>query len=322
MKLTVGLNCPSCGGRIDVEEGEKIAVCPFCHTVSRISGEEGIRTLAYKMKTKEKHAYDAAYKWFRKGFKARNLKKIAKIVEIYPVYLPFWRYSGRGMGTVLGYEIIEHVDSRGNVYREKKSMEKIVIKDYDWTMLACDGGDIGVKHLRNLKGEIIPLTEDLPIYEATKSSDDAKGEAERAIGSWVLRDSGVERMTFAKTFVVPREFSLIYYPFWVIRYDYKNKMYFLTVDGVTGEVISGRAPGDPLWQSLAIGAGATVGGAMAGAVVLGDRLGVYSLIIGIVIFGAAYLFFRHGSEIVEGDIPKPYSAKKISNIFRSIGVGV
>ncbi len=323
MKLTVGLNCPSCGGRIELEEGSKIAVCPFCHTVTRVEGDEGVKTLAYRMKIDEKLAYRVAYSWFERGFKARDLKKVAKIVEMYPVYLPFWRYSARGMGIVLGYNVVEHIDSNGNVYREKKPKEEVIIKDYDWTLLACDAGDIGVLHLRNLEGEIIPLSEDLPIYEATKSKDDAKDEAEIAIKRWVLREAHIENITFSKAFVIPRDFSLIYYPFWIIRYDYKGKMYFLTVDGVTGRVISGRAPGDPLWQSLAIGAGATIGGAIAGGIVLGGRVGILALIIGILIFGASYMFFRYGSEIVEGDIPKPYSSRKFTkDILKDFGVRI
>jgi len=36
----------------------------------------------------------------------------------------------------------------------------------------------------------------------------------------------------------------IYYPVWRIRYDYQGKMYGATVDGVTGRLMSARAPQD------------------------------------------------------------------------------
>ena len=322
MKLTFGLTCPSCGGRMEIEEGEKIAVCPFCHTVSIIEGEDGVKTLSYKMKVDEKNAVKKAFEWFSHGFKARDLKKLAKIKEVYPVYLPYWKYSARGMGIVLGYNVETYVDANGNTHRKKKRKEEMINRDYDWTSLACDAGDIGILRLRNLKGEIVPLQDDLPIYEATQSKDDAKMRGERDIKNWVLSEANVENITFSKLFVIPKNFSLIYYPFWIIRYDYKGKMYFLTVDGVTGEVVSGRAPGDVLWQSMAIGGGATIGGALAGLIALGGRIGVLSFIIGIIIFLSSYMFFRHGSEIVEGDIEKPYEAKMVKDIFNNLIRGV
>ena len=102
--------------------------------------------------------------------------------------------------------------------------------------------------------------------------------------------------------------SMIYYPVWVIRYDYQQRMYICTVDGVTGQVLSGRAPGDPLFQSLAVTAGTSVGGiAAAGGIIalaeFGTELGIAGIIFGILALGATYWFFRHGSEIVQGDFP-------------------
>ncbi len=307
MKLTFGLNCPSCGGRVEISEGDEFAICPFCHTVSRVVGDDDVKILAYKMKIDEKSARNSARRWFKKGLKARDLHKVAKITEIYHVYLPFWNYSAIGLGIICGYNI-ESTENGGSkkVYKEQQ-----IRKDYTWTNIACDAGDIGIKHLRNLKGEVIPLTEDLPKYEATTSKDDAKVEGDKVIRKWILSEGRISNITFHKEFVLPKSFSLLYYPFWIIRYDYKGKMYFLTVDGVTGKVVSGRAPGDPLWQSIVIGTGATVGGALLGLAPIvsgfaGQRAAILSMLVGVVIFGASYYFFRYGSEIVEGDIPKPY----------------
>ncbi len=315
MKLTFGLNCPSCGGRIEIKEGEKLAICPFCHTISRIVGDDDVHTLAYKLEVDERAAKNAAMKWFRHGFKARDLKREAKIKEIYHVYLPFWRYTAKGLGVVCGYYYT--TDSNGN--REKVYKEKEIIKDYDWSHIACDAGDIGVTHLRNYRGTIIPLHEDAPTFEVTTSKDDAKDMGMSEISKLIVKDANIEHVTFSKTFVVPKKFVLLYYPFWIIRYEYKGKMYFLTVDGVTGKVISGRAPGDSLWQAGAIAVGSTIGGILTGLAVPGTvyydfRAGAFLLIIGVIIFMATYSFFRHGSEITEGDIPKPYSSIKITGL--------
>jgi hypothetical protein len=105
---------------------------------------------------------------------------------------------------------------------------------------------------------------------------------------------------------------MAYYPVWIVRYTYRDRMYMTTVDGVTGQVLSGRAPGDPLFQSLAITAGTSVGGLAAalGIILSGvaDELAIVGLIAGGAILYITYRFFRHGSEIVEGEFKhKPAS---------------
>ncbi len=320
MKITFGLNCPSCGGRIEVDEGDKFVICPYCHTVSRIVGEDDVRVLAYRMMVNEKQARNSAILWFRKGLKARDLKKVAKIKEIYPVYLPFWKYNAIGLGVVCGYNYKTTTDSQGHTKKEKVYKEEQIRRDYTWTRIACDAGDIGIDHLRNTEGEVIPLPEDIPRYEATTSKDDAEEKGEEEIRRWIIREAHIENITFHKEFVIPKSFVLLYYPFWIIRYDYKGKMYFLTVDGVTGRVISGRAPGDALWQSIIIGSGATVGGILAGlspvASYYDGRLATLMLSLGVIIFGASYYFFRYGSEIIEGDIEKPYKLGKLNDVLK------
>ncbi len=321
MRITFGLNCPSCGGKIEIGEGDKFALCPYCHTVSKVVGDDDVRTLAYKMIINEAQALAMAKLWFKKGLKARDLKNLAKINEIYPVYLPFWKYNTVGLGIVCGYNYKTTTDSQGHTRKEKVYKEKQIKRDYVWTKIACDAGDIGIDHLRNTEGEIIPLPDDMPVYEATTSKDDARRMGEEEIKKWILMEARIENITFHKEFVIPKGFTLLYYPVWIIRYDYKEKMYFLTVDGVTGQVLSGRAPGDPLWQSLVIGAGATVGGILAGLSPLAfyydqGRLGTLMIMLGVIIFGAAYYFFRYGSEIIEGDIEKPYKFGKLQQILQ------
>ena len=308
--MVFGLNCPSCGGRVEIDEGDKLVICPFCNTVSLVKGDDEVKTLAYKLQINEKTAMNSAHRWFRHGFKARDLKKESKVTEIYHIYLPFWKYTAKGLGIVCGYNLT--TDAQGNRHKEYK--EKQIIKDYTWSKIACDAGDIGITHLRNYNGTVTLLPEDTATFEATTSKDMAVELGEEEIKKLIEKDAKIENITFQKSFVVPKNFTLLYYPFWVIRYEYKGKMYFLTVDGVTGKVVSGRAPGDSLWQALAIGTGATFSGiltglAVPGALYINIRLGILLFIAGIMIFLWAYSFFRHGSEIVEGDLEKPYKER-------------
>ncbi|HJK24346.1 MAG TPA: hypothetical protein O0X92_05855, partial [Methanocorpusculum sp.] len=80
--------------------------------------------------------------------------------------------------------------------------------------------------------------------------------------------------------------------------------------GVSGDPVSGRAPGDQTYQALAAGLGAGFGGLFAG---LGVAYAVFSnseyalaglsgLVIGLILVLAGYWMFRFGSEVTEGKL--------------------
>jgi hypothetical protein len=121
--------------------------------------------------------------------------------------------------------------------------------------------------------------------------------------------------------------TMIYYPVWVVRYNYRDRMYMDTVDGVTGQVLSGRAPGDPMFQSLAVTAGTFFGGlaAVAGILLAGQdsRIALVGIGVGLVILFIAYRFFRHGSEIVQGEFKEKRaslgtSMKQIGDVAKQL----
>ena len=117
--------------------------------------------------------------------------------------------------------------------------------------------------------------------------------------------SGIETLTFSKTFCIPREFSLLYYPYWIIRYQYRERDYFVVLDGV-----SSRAPGDQTYQAIAAGLGSGFGGLFAGfgiafAAFSGSEYalaGLAGLVIGIILVLAGYWVFQFGSEVTDGKL--------------------
>ena len=52
--------------------------------------------------------------------------------------------------------------------------------------------------------------------------------------------------------------SLVYYPLWVLRYSYRGRSFQVVVDGFSGEVLYGKAPGSVFYRA---------------AVLVGGRLG-------------------------------------------------
>jgi hypothetical protein len=309
--ITVNLSCPNCGGALSVEEGTKFTNCQYCDALMYVEGDGGIYRTNFQNVLDHDRAALLVKEWFRHGFKARDLTERAAITELYPIYLPFWRMTARAAGWVCGYEERRHTDSQGRVHTERIDMERPVLRDFDWSQIACDVGDLGIQNLRNLRGEALLHEEgSIPTFEATTSATDARAQGETAIRNLARQSAGVPNITFEKIHVIPRYLGLVFYPVWIGRYEYAGRSYFATVDGVTGQTISGRAPGDPLYRAAIMTGGSAAGGLMTGMGALfgmaGSDIGWGLAVAGIIIFGVSWMFFRHGSEVVEGDIPKAY----------------
>ncbi len=314
--ISVGLSCPACGGAVSVVEGESTLLCPYCDSTLFIEGDQGVTTIAFRNKVNREGAMKASRAWWSRGWKARDLKRVGRTIEVYPIYLPFWRTMTRVAGWICGYEIRRHTDSKGRVHEQKVPKEVMVLNDYRFSEIATDPGDLGIRSLRNFTGETSFADFDMiPTFEATTSRDDAVAHARSDAQSRARSYAKVSRVTMERLHVLPRRLSMVYYPVWVVRYTYRDRMYMTTVDGVTGQVLSGRAPGDPLFQSLAITAGTSVGGLAAALGIIMSSVAAELMIVGLIAGGIilyiTYRFFRHGSEIVEGEFKhKPASVSQ------------
>ena len=310
--ISLNLSCPNCGGAVTSVEGQRTIACPCCQALSFVEGDRGTYTVMFENKQVDASVRANLTKWFDKGLKARDLPAQAQVTEVYPIYVPFWRLRARAAGWVCGYREERHTDSQGNTHTRRVPMEKMVFRDFEWSEIACDPGDIGVKHLPNLFGDVIAHEDgSIPTFEATTSPDKARDVGTEAVRAMAISSANVPNITFQKMHVAPKYLGLTFYPIWMSRYTYRGRSYFATFDGVNGKSLSGRAPGDPLYQSLALVAGAIVGGALTGAsITIGlpaaGEAGVIGVIAGVIIFVAGFFFFRHGSEVTEGDIEKPY----------------
>lgn len=327
--ISVGLNCPACGGAIQIAEGETTVLCQYCGSVLAAEGDQGVTTIAFKNKALRDAAIGASQHWWTHGFKARDLKSVGKINEAYPIYLPFWKTTTRVAGWICGYEERRHTDQKGNTTVERIPKEVMVLQDYVWSEIACDPGDLGIRTMKNLIGEsTFADFEEIPTFEATTSKDAAVVKAKNDALGKAKAQARVPNVTFEKLHVFPKSLTMIYYPVWVVRYSYRDRMYMDSVDGVTGQVLSGRAPGDPLFQSLAVTGGSSVGGLVAaGAIIYASsaddyRIALAGLAVGAVILFLAYRFFRHGSEIIQGEFKEKKSIgdamKQVQQLGKSL----
>ncbi len=319
--ISLSMSCPNCGGALSASEGAHYTSCPYCTAMLAIEGDKGVRKITFRNKVTRVQAIEAVQRWWRGGFKARDLKVRGLISESFPIYVPFWRLKARAAGWVCGYRTETHRDSKGNTHTRRVPLEKMILRDFDWSHVASDPGDIGIEHLRNFEGEAILHDEgSIPTFEATTSSTDAAAMGSQQVMSEAISYTGVPTVTFQDIHVFPKDLSIIYYPIWVVRYTYSERIYFATVDGVTGMVLSGRAPGDNLWRSIAMSLGMAVGGigfafsawlAISGGSQESLGLGAMGMIGCLLVAAGAYAFFRYGGEMTTGDVKGGY------NLFNS-----
>jgi DNA-directed RNA polymerase subunit RPC12/RpoP len=325
--ISVGLSCPACGGALSVDEGEEVVSCQYCSSMLFVEGDKGVTTIAFKDKVARDAAMAQTQGWWKRGLKARDLRNVGKVSEVYPIYLPFWKTTTRVAGWICGYEERRHTDQKGNVRVEKILKEVMVLGDYIFSEIACDPGDLGIRTMRNLVGETTFADfEMIPTFEATTSKDDAVARSKNDALARARSSAHVPHVTFERLHVIPKKLSMIYYPVWVVRYSYRDRMYMSTVDGVSGQVLSGRAPGDPMFQALAVTGGTSIGGLIAAAgIILANgtmEIAAGGLVIGAIILFLTYRFFRHGSEIIEGEFKEKKSIAQALKQVQSVATQI
>jgi len=117
---------------------------------------------------------------------------------------------------------------------------------------------------------------------------------------------------FEKFHLLRQRLSLVYYPLWVARYEYKKRNYQVVVDGVNGDVLYGKAPGNILYRAAALVLGMALGNlmlvdgtALAGVLISssddgdGALLVLVPIAIGLGLIASGYRAFRYGEEVEE-----------------------
>lgn len=312
-KILVSMTCPSCGGQVQCEEGESLVLCKFCESVFALTTDEGANKVMYKMTVDKDKAYAKVREWWKKGPKAQDLVQTAQVTEAYPLYLPFWRLIARGKACVCGIE----EERRGKDDQKVEiPREALINREYIYSEIACETGDLGIQSIViPERAEAIAYdNQEIVTFGVTSSRDSAYEKGGQAIRQAAVEDGGarMDKIYFSKSFFFPKAFTLVYYPFWIIRYSYEGRTYFATVDGITARVVSGRAPGNAGSQSTAAGVGGALSGGLAGLgiglviVTEGTDAGIGVLVVGVVaaviLLGYFYNRFRYGDEILEGTV--------------------
>jgi hypothetical protein len=258
-----GLTCPACSFTVPVPEGARLVTCPSCQQRLFVQGDRGVRRWQLRRVVTRDQARQTVLNFFNGMNKAGDLKRKAEINELFLMYLPFWRV----LASVAGWRL-------GRVRRDKDSTKPVeveVLEDMQWNDAAVDVSEFGVNRVPIAGKNFEPFDQDRlsaegMIFEATESSTDAVAEADTYFQQVARSKKSLSTTYLEKFYMLRQRLSLVYYPLWVARYQYRNRSYQVVVDGVNNKILYGKAPGNILYR--------------AGALVLGMALGNLLLVHG------------------------------------------
>lgn len=313
---STGLTCPSCAGVVPVPEGARVVQCPFCEMRSLVAGDQGVRRWQVARRVEREKALEQVQRFFSGLNRARDLKKEARIREMFLVYLPYWRVQALVAGWMLGRERKDKDSTRPVEIRIQEEML--------WNDAATDVAEFGV-HRVPLDGlDLEPYDEDTlhlegMIFEPSESPTDAMHEAEQHFLYRARSKKSLTQKFYEKIHILRPLFSVVYYPLWVARYEYKQRNYQVVVDGVNAKVLYGKAPGNIFYRAAMLVAGMALGnlslvnGTILTAMFLSESSDDDSALVilapialGIFLIIAGYRAFRYGEEVEE----RPGEAKK------------
>ncbi len=324
-----GLICPNCAGVVAVAEGMRIVQCPYCSQNSLVQGDRGIRRWRVPRRIDRAGAEKGARGFLSGMRKARDLSRAAKIEEVLLIYLPFWRVEATVAGWLFG-RVRKDKD-------ETKPDEHYVFESMHWNDAAVDVAEFGVHRIIVSRNDLQPfdsqaLHAEAMVFEPTESQTEALEEAGAHFRYRARAQANQTRTSYENIKLLRPEFALVYYPVWLVRYSYRNRVYQVVVDGVHGRVMYGKAPGNILYRAAALVTGLAVGNLVLvnGTVLAGiifadsDEGGLAGLLlpiaagIGLIVYG--YRQFRYGEEVE--DKPKEFQKATSSSPIKGMLGGI
>ena len=277
-----------------------------------------------------------ALRAFQSGFdKAPGLALRGRVEELFVAYLPLWTVWARVAAWVFGRK---EVGSSKN--RRMEPREVRVLRAMSWNVPACDVQEFGVDGVPLGSQSLLAfdagaLHIDGMVFEPVGSSSDAVAEAHHHFDEEVRRQAHLDELGSIKIRHLRERMAVVYYPLWVARYRFRDRVYQVVIDGDAGRVLYGKAPGNIWFRAaalvvgMALGALAAVDGtalALRWALNSSDSdslaIVVIPMVIGAALMLAAYRRFRYG-ELIEHRLrlrqEPPLRSNEIASLLSELG---
>jgi DNA-directed RNA polymerase subunit RPC12/RpoP len=264
-EAAIGLACPNCQGRLQIPEGVRIIRCPYCDQRSLVTGERGVLRYQVPRRLDRQAALSTARGFLRGLDRAPGLARHAEFTDLFVVYLPFWSEWAEVAAWFFGKKKVGSGKNRRMVPKEVR-----LLGTRTWNQAACDVQEFGVNDI-SLAGQSLEAFEadalhgDGMVFEPVTAAGAAWAEAAAAIEADVRGEAALDVIASERIERLGGRRALVYFPLWVARYSYRNRSYQIVVDGTSGKVLYGKAPGNIWFRAAAL-----VGGFALGALILVD----------------------------------------------------
>lgn len=334
-ELSKGLNCPRCGGIVPIPDGQVIVRCPSCDFRSIVRGDVGVRRYQVPLRVKREQILQTLKGFFNNFAIAFDARSTSQVSEVFVVYLPFWTLWGRALGWAFGEKQVGESKNRRYEPREVK-----ITQDMVWTGAACDVGEFGVGQVQLTNQPLEPFNSEAlhasgMVFEPVGSLTEARQAAEQNFENTMSAAANLDRLAQLFVRFVNQRFGLVYYPLWVVRYLYRGRAFQVVMDGFSGKVLYGKAPGNVIYRAAVLVGGMAVGAFLMLDVpsfllqfldssssndssegILGFALAAF--VAGIVAMFLAYNAFRFGEHYEFGSSSRPDITKLTSGDYGDI----
>jgi hypothetical protein len=325
---------------VPIPEGQLIVLCPYCDLRSLVRGERGL--MRYQVPTRlDRESAQAGLARFLGSSRAIawEAARKAQLVEVFLVYLPFWVLWSRVLGWIFGEKKVGSGDDARYEPREVR-----VTEEMSWNGVACDVGEFGVEMVSLDRQPLEPfdaegLHQSGLVFEPVGSLTDAGLAGEEEFRARVEDKANLDRIGQVFVRFLRHRMGLVYYPMWVLRYLYRGRSFQVVLDGYSGRILYGKAPGSTFYRAAVLVAGTALGALIAvdGAALAfrlafeADDDGTWALIIGgfglmalgYAVIRKAYYRFRYGEQYVYRQarrISRRKSSDLAESVFRSMRI--
>jgi hypothetical protein len=195
-----------------------------------------------------------------------------------------------------------------------KPREIRIVQEMTWNGAACDVGEFGVTQVPPVQHDLEPFEPEALhnaglVFEPVNSFSDARQAAEDQFREQARRRAKLDRLAQLFMRRLHNRYGLVYHPLWVMRYLYRGRVFQVVIDGFTGQVLYGKAPGNTLYRAGVLVLGMAIGAFLAVDVpafilsALGDSdssgifmFAVGSFVTGLGAIAASYRAFRYGEQ--------------------------
>ncbi len=266
--VVITLNCPQCGSSLKIKEGQQNIRCGACSSYLLIKGGEGVNKLYISSLVSKSKAVLRVKKWFDRDDTANDIG-LSKVKSVKLVYIPLWKLSFKAIGWRFMKREHKRRSYSGNSYyaldnygfnEGQKSVSKReakpILRFGEWIVPACGITDFGSEYVKisqnSLKRGLKVLEEEklqaeAMVFDVTIPAESILEKKEKSLlGNLPLKRSTLNFFQMVKKISTKK--MLIYYPLWIIRYDYKGMRYLVSVDAVEEKIVYAHFPGNPHYR--------------------------------------------------------------------------